>query len=158
MSVQLPSGFVRSVGHALLGALGSFHGHAVPWRVGKTGKTRPCWHIICRNGFAKGEDMNRMIVFNLKLTALLIGALVSASVAYADSLELTLLSPVLGGAGSMIPVTGTITAPGSNSGSVFLNGDSLNLSGPFTVDDAPFLLNAPASMNPVRLTVPSYLM
>jgi hypothetical protein len=55
---------------------------------------------------------------------------------------------VFGGDGSTIPVTGTIAAPSSNSATVFLNSDSLNLAGPFTLDDSPFILNAPLSMTP----------
>ena len=60
--------------------------------------------------------------------------LLLSSVARADTLNLTLLSPVFGAPGSTISVTGTIAAPSSNNGTVYLNSDSLSLAGPFTLN------------------------
>jgi len=84
----------------------------------------------------------------LTLMLLTTAMLLSVSDARADALNLSLVSPMSGVPGNILSFTGTITAPNSNSGVVYLNGDSLSLGGPFTLDDAPFILNAPFFMNP----------
>jgi hypothetical protein len=74
--------------------------------------------------------------------------LLSAQIARADSLSLTVVTPVFGNPGDIVSFAGTIVAPGANAGVVYLNSDALNLVGPFTLDDSPFILNAPLSMAP----------
>lgn len=68
--------------------------------------------------------------------------------AHADTLTLTLAQPAqtifsLG----VVTYIGTISAPGSNTGTVFLNNDSFTLAGPYRLDDTAFL-NAPQSLLP----------
>lgn len=92
--------------------------------------------------------MNRKASFALTLIALGAVLLMSSAVARADSLNLSLLSPVTGYPGNTLSVTGTIVAPTTNSGVVYLNSDALTLSGSFLLDDSPFILNAPLTMAP----------
>lgn len=100
----------------------------------------------------------------LFLMVLMAVVILSASVACADTLSLTLDTPnQLGSLGGTVSFNGTITAPLSNGGAVNLLGDSCNVAGPVTCDDSPFILNAPLSMNPgdiytgllFTLTIPS---
>src|SRR5450756_514223 len=92
-------------------------------------------------------------MMKLKMTlaaaALLMIGLSSAA-AYADTLTFTLTNPNQG-----IPVTGgsatygaTVSASSSNSGAVFLNGDSFNITAPVTLDDSDFFSNFPLSLAP----------
>jgi len=70
--------------------------------------------------------------------------------AAADTLNLTLTNPLaIAVPGSTLTFDATVTAPLSNTGTVFLNGDTLNLSlAGATLDDSPFLFNFPFSLNP----------
>jgi hypothetical protein len=92
-------------------------------------------------------------IMKLKMTlavaALLTIGLPSAA-AYADSLTFTLTNPngsasVTGGS---LAYDATVSAPASNSGAVFLNGDSFNITAPITLDDTDFFANFPLSLAP----------
>jgi len=68
--------------------------------------------------------------------------------ALADTLNFT-LSPTGVGVypGGTMTFTATVSAPNSNTGDIFLNGDSANL-GTLTVDDDDFFANAPFFLAP----------
>ena len=84
------------------------------------------------------------------LSMLALAALLFAAPAFADTLDLTLTSPIqIGTPNGTLTFEATVTAPLSNSGTVYLNGDSssLSLAGSF-IDDTDFLTNSPLSMDP----------
>jgi hypothetical protein len=87
------------------------------------------------------------------LTLLTAGALSLGVVrAKADTVSLTLANPVqetdqTSGLGTILSFVATVNAPGTNTGDVFLNGDSFNVGGDLTVDDSGFL-NFPLSLSP----------
>jgi opacity protein-like surface antigen len=102
----------------------------------------------------------------LAVAALLTMGLSSAA-AYADSVTFTLVKPT-----EYVPATGgtltyeaTVSAPSSNSASIFLNGDSFNVTAPVTLKDDDFFSDFPLSLTPgmsftgdlFTLTVPSGL-
>jgi PEP-CTERM motif len=77
-------------------------------------------------------------------------ALLSASLAHADTLTFSLTSP-----NQDVPVTGgtvtydaTVSAPASNVAAVFLNGDSFNVTSPITLNDSDFFNDFPLSLAP----------
>ena len=75
----------------------------------------------------------------------------SSVAAYADTLTFTLTNPigeVLASTGGSVTYDATVFAPASNSASVFLNGDSFNITGPITLDDSDFLSGFPLSLAP----------
>ncbi len=75
------------------------------------------------------------------------GLLLSATAAKADPLTLTFASQYLNAApGQTVAFSATVTDVGSSQ--VFLNADSTLLLSPLTLDDTPFLINFPLSMNP----------
>jgi hypothetical protein len=78
------------------------------------------------------------------------GVLLQTGSARADLLTVTFLdSELAGNANETVSFTGTITAPASNTDTVYLNADSLNLNSLFlALDDTPFFLNAPLFMAP----------
>jgi hypothetical protein len=84
-------------------------------------------------------------IFGL-IVALLLPVPASASII----LNLSLASPVQFDApgGPLLSFIGTISTPITNTGTVFLNGDSANVDFPLTLDDSAFFNNAPVSMNP----------
>jgi hypothetical protein len=91
--------------------------------------------------------MTRTCIRSLAIAAAVV--LLQCSAARADMLTLNFLDAELeGSANETIAFVGTITAPSTNIGDVFLNADSLNLNGLFTLDDTPFFLNAPLFMSP----------
>jgi hypothetical protein len=93
--------------------------------------------------------MNRKLISTLFLMMVMAAIMLSASVARADTLTLTLANPnQVGSAGETFSFIGTITAGVGNSGAVDLLGDTCTPSGPVSCDDNPFLMNAPLSMNP----------
>ena len=92
--------------------------------------------------------MKRKMKLFLSLLILTTAMLLSVSDVRADALNLTLATPLSGIVGNTLSFSGTIVAPISNTGAVFLNADSLNLSGNFTLDDSAFFTNTPLSMNP----------
>ena len=92
--------------------------------------------------------MTRKLVLSLSMLVLTAALLLSVP-AFADSITLTLASPVqVTGAGSTVDFWATVTAPTTNSAPIFLNGDSFNVDAPLTVDDSGFLFGFPLSMNP----------
>jgi hypothetical protein len=93
----------------------------------------------------------------MKKTALTLSMLMLAvlllvvSPALADSISLTLSSPVQTGApGSTLTFGATVSAPMANGAAVFLNGDdfNVNIAGANPIDDSGFLLNFPFSLDP----------
>lgn len=83
----------------------------------------------------------------LTAAAILLFGLASTH-AHADTLTLMLAQPVQTiSAPGMVTYTGTISAPGANTGTVFLNNDSFTLAGPYVLDDTAFL-DAPQSLLP----------
>ena len=70
--------------------------------------------------------------------------------AHAATITFTLSNPnqyisLLGGS---LTYGATVSAPASNSGPVFLNGDSFNVTAPVTLDDSDFLVKFPLSLAP----------
>ena len=87
----------------------------------------------------------------LSMLALLVlpATLLLSSHAFADTISLSLTAPVqTGTAGSTVSFLATASAPGTNGGTEFLNGDSFNVSSPLTLDDSGFLFNFPLSLDP----------
>jgi hypothetical protein len=95
--------------------------------------------------------MRKLRKMKIKKSALLfsitfLAALAVALPASADTLNLVLSNPVqIGIPGSTLTFDATASAPGSNSATVFLNGDNFNLDGA-TIDDSDFL-NFPLSLD-----------
>ena len=86
----------------------------------------------------------------LSLWMLVLAAMVLVPLASADTITLSLASPVQSGAaGSTVSFIATINAVTDKLGTVYLNGDSANISGAssLVVDDTGFWTNFPASMN-----------
>ena len=90
----------------------------------------------------------------LAVAALLTIGLSSAA-AYADTVNFTLTNPfvtVAESGGNLVPGSftfqATVSAPSSNGGAVFLNGDSFNVTAPVTLDDSDFFANFPLFLNP----------
>lgn len=80
-------------------------------------------------------------------------ALVSAGLAsvaaYGDTINLTLTEATQSTAGgTIVDYDATVSAPLTNTGAEFLNGDNFTLPGPYTLDDSPFLNNFPLSLTP----------
>lgn len=71
-------------------------------------------------------------------------AVLPGSVARADTLNFTITNPTQSvAAGGTLVYQATVTAAASNSGLLYLNGDSFTLTGPFTLDDGPYFNNFP---------------
>ncbi len=69
--------------------------------------------------------------------------------AKADTVTFTLSTPTeVGRPGTTLTYSGTLSAPISNSGLEFLNGDSFNVTSPLTLDDSAFFTNAPLDLTP----------
>lgn len=85
----------------------------------------------------------------LAVAALLTIGLSSAA-AYADTVSLTLGSPIgyLPNTGGSLTYEATVSAAAGNSGAVFLNGDSFNVTAPVTLNDSDFFANFPLSLAP----------
>src|SRR5882757_729756 len=96
--------------------------------------------------------MMKMKKTALSLSMLMLAVLLPvASPALADTISLTLSSPVQTGApGSTLTFGATVSAPITNGATVFLNGDSfnVNIAGANPIDDSGFLLNFPLSLDP----------
>ena len=74
-------------------------------------------------------------------------ALLSSPRAFADTISLNLTAPVQSGtAGSTVFFSATV-APGTNAGTVFLNGDSFDVTSPLRLDDSGFA-SFPLSLDP----------
>ena len=82
--------------------------------------------------------------------ALFVFALLLAPAALADTLNFSISNPVQTGApGTTFSFLASVSAPFSNTGAIFLNGDSFTLSGgTLTVNDSPFFNNFPLSVSP----------
>jgi hypothetical protein len=88
------------------------------------------------------RTLSAFVFFVLAATLLL------SSSAQADTISLNLTSPVqTGAAGSMLSFFATVSAPGTNGGTVFLNGDNLNQDAGLTPNDDGFLLGFPLSLD-----------
>ena len=75
-------------------------------------------------------------------------ALLSSPRAFADTISLNLTAPVQSGtAGSTVFFSATVAAPGTNAGTVFLNGDSFDVTSPLKLDDSGFA-SFPLSLDP----------
>jgi hypothetical protein len=97
-------------------------------------------------------------MMKLKMTlavAALLTIGLSSAAAYADSVTFTLTDPNMTAAANstdLLPGTytymATVSAPASNGAAVFLNGDSLNITAPVTLDDSDFFSDFPLSLAP----------
>lgn len=86
----------------------------------------------------------------LAIALALAPAVLSMPAAYADSINFTINDPSqsVGTAGGVLDYTATVAAPSTNSGLVYLNGDSYSLDVAFLLDDTSFLLNFPLDLAP----------
>jgi hypothetical protein len=85
----------------------------------------------------------------LSLSMLALAVLLLVAPASADTLSLTLSNPVQTGApGSTLTFGATVSAPLSNSATVFLNSDNYNVNIPGSTVDDFFLFDFPLSLDP----------
>jgi hypothetical protein len=90
----------------------------------------------------------------LKMMTLAVAALLtiglSSAAAYADTVTFTLSNPNgdVSVSGGSLDYYATVSAAAGNSGTVFLNGDSFNVTAPITLDDSGFFGNFPLSLAP----------
>ena len=86
----------------------------------------------------------------LSLSMLALAMLLLVAPSLADTLNLTLANPIQTGApNGTLSFDATVSAPLSNSGTLYLNGDNFNVSlAGATIDDSGFLLNFPLSLDP----------
>lgn len=87
----------------------------------------------------------------LSLSLFMLSVFLSVAPASADTLNLVLSNPIQTGApSSTLTFDASVSAPSSNSATVFLNADNygIDISGPNTIDDSGFLFNFPLSLNP----------
>jgi hypothetical protein len=95
--------------------------------------------------------MMKKTVRTLSTFALFVFAatLLLSSRTFADTIGLSLNAPAQSGtAGSTVSFVATVSAPGTNGGTVFLNGDSFNVSSPLLLDDSGFFNDFPFSLDP----------
>ena len=95
--------------------------------------------------------MMKKTVRTLSTFALFVFAatLLLSSRTFADTIGLSLNAPAQSGtAGSTVSFVATMLAPGTNGGTVFLNGDSFNVPSPFILDDSGFFNDFPFSLDP----------
>jgi hypothetical protein len=80
----------------------------------------------------------------------LVPTALSMPAAYADTINFTINNPsqAVGAMGGTLYYNATVTAPGTNSAPVYLNGDSYTLNAAFVLDDSPFLLGFPLALAP----------
>jgi hypothetical protein len=86
----------------------------------------------------------------LSMLALLVlpATLLLSSHAFADTISLSLTAPVqTSTAGSTVSFLATASAPGTNGGTEFLNGDSFDVTSPLVFDDSGFA-SFPLSLDP----------
>lgn len=82
-----------------------------------------------------------------RFLAVLAAAALFSVPAFADSLTLTLLNPNQSiPAGQTSTFNATVTS--TSASTIFLNGDSFSISGPFTLDDSDFFNNFPFALSP----------
>jgi len=87
----------------------------------------------------------RRFAFAALVALLFTGASIAA---HADTLNLTIHGPSGTAPGGTLEYFATVTAPGANTGTVFLNGDDYTLAAGFTLDDSPFFNNFPLWLEP----------
>ena len=95
--------------------------------------------------------MMKKAVRTLSLFALfvLVATLLLSSRTFADTIGLSLNAPAQPvTAGSTVSFVATVSAPGKNSGTVFLNGFSFNVPSPLILDDSGFFNDFPFSLDP----------
>ncbi|MCU1251456.1 MAG: sorting protein [Edaphobacter sp.] len=79
----------------------------------------------------------------------LAATLLLSSRTFADTIDLSLNAPAQPGtAGSTVSFAATVSAPGTNGGTVFFNGDGFNVSSPLLLDDSGFFFDFPLSLDP----------
>jgi hypothetical protein len=89
------------------------------------------------------RTLSTFALFVLAATMLL------SSRTFADTIGLSLSAPVQSSTvGSTVSFVATVSAPGTNAATVFLNGDSFDISSPLTLDDSGFLFDFPLSLDP----------
>jgi PEP-CTERM motif len=94
------------------------------------------------------NTMNRKSVLTLSMLLLTAAMLLSVP-AFADSINIALANPVQNATvPSTVSFTATVTAPSTNTATIYLNGDSFNVDVPLSVDDSGFFFGFPLSMNP----------
>lgn len=94
--------------------------------------------------------MFKKLRFKLVAMALLLAG-VSTGAARADSVTFSLATPTVYASsinGGSVTLRATVSAPGSNAGPVFLNGDSYNITAPVSLNDLGFFVNFPLSLAP----------
>ena len=86
----------------------------------------------------------------LAIALAFVPAALSMPAAYADTINFTINDPSqgVGIAGGSLYYSATVSAPGTNSALVYLNGDSYSLDAAFVLDDSSFLLNFPLDLAP----------
>jgi hypothetical protein len=84
------------------------------------------------------------------VSALFFALILPATPALADTLNLSLTNSTQSGLpGDTVSFNATVSAPLSNSGTIYLNSDNFNLSAPgTTIDDSGFLFSFPFSLDP----------
>ena len=88
--------------------------------------------------------MRKKMALLLSTLVLAAGSLLTAP-AFADTISLNLASPVQSGVGgATLSFNATVSAPATNSGTIFLNGDSWNVDSPLTLDDSGVFQRLPA--------------
>jgi hypothetical protein len=95
--------------------------------------------------------MMKKTVRTLSTFALFVVAatLLLSSRTFADTIGFSLNAPAQSGtAGSTVSFVATVSAPGTNGGTVFFNGDGFNVSSPLLLDDSGFLFDFPLSLDP----------
>jgi hypothetical protein len=95
--------------------------------------------------------MMKKAVRTLSMFALFVLAatLLLSSRTFADTIGLSLNAPAQPvTAGSTVSFVATVSAPGTNGGTVFLNGDSFTVSSPLILDDSGFFNDFPLSLDP----------
>ena len=79
----------------------------------------------------------------------LAATLLLSSRTFADTIDLSLNAPAQPvTAGSTVSFFATVSAPGTNGGTVFLNGFSFNVPSPLILDDSGFFNDFPFSLDP----------
>jgi hypothetical protein len=92
------------------------------------------------------KTVRTLLTFALFVVA---ATLLLSSRTFADTIGLNLTTPMQSStAGSTISFSATVSAPGTNEGTVFLNGDSFDVTSPLVLDDSGFFSTFPLSLDP----------
>src|SRR5580704_7766125 len=93
--------------------------------------------------------MMKKTMRSLSMLALLVLPSLLSTRAFGDTISLSLAAPVqTGAAGSTVSYSATVSAPGTNGATVFLNADSFDVTSPLVLDDSGFFLGFPLSLDP----------